>query len=385
MTKARAIKLAAVLVGLALLGAGLYREAVRPASFDAQPPGIMNTQTHLTVTARTMDAALAREALGRAEQELRDLELKMSVTIPLSELSRLNRAKVGEPVPLSPQVLEVLRAARTLTQQTRNTFDPTCGPLFDLWKQAGLRKRAPTREEVKQALDHCGWKHWAIEEEGARRLDEGAAIGLGGIGKGYAVDRAVDVLRGPGIVSGLVDLGGHIRFFGRPPGGGPWRIDVRDPFDADKALCTLTMTAGGVCTSGNYERYIEIDGRRFNHVVDPRTGWPADLVPSATVVAPAAITCEGWTKCLSVLGPEGLRLIGPGTGIDALVIVGGARDWTWYATDGFEKLLVEPLPPARKGALPPASRPAGGDTGDAGGDTGPAGLYSQRPIAERPE
>lgn len=360
MTKARAIKALGGAIVLALLGAGMYSVAVRTAKFESDPPGIMNTQTHLTVLARQIDSGAAREALERAERELRDLETKMSVTISLSELSRLNHARPGELVKLSGQTLEVLRAARSLTEQTGGTFDPTCGPLFDLWKQAGQRKRAPSQGEVEAALAACGWRHFVLEAGGARRLHEGAGIGLGGIAKGYAVDRAIEAMRGPGVLSGMVNLAGHIRFFGKPEGGGPWPIDVQDPFDARGRLCTVGLRAGGICTSGNYERYIEIAGRRYHHIVDPRTGWPATLAPSVTVAAATAMTCEGWTKCLSVLGAAGLDLVGGQTGVEALVIVGGPADWTWHATPGFEKLLISPLPAGRRGVRAPASRPAGG-------------------------
>jgi len=359
MTKARVIPISIVVLVAALLAGAFYAGAIRPTTFEARPPGIMNTETRITVTARRIDARKAQAVLRRAEKALRDIEVRMSATIDLSELSRLNRAKKGESVKLSGQTLEVLRASRKLAEQTQGAFDVTCGPLLALWKEAGQKKRLPTKEQIDRALADGGWRHFALEEGGAQRLHERASIGLGGIAKGYGVDRAIEALGGDGVLGGLVDLGGHIRSFGRPIGGGRWRIDVRDPFYTDGVLCKLAMAEAIICTSGNYVRFAEIGGKRYSHIVDPRTGWPVDFAPSVTVTGPTTMLADGWATALSVLGPAGLRRVGGRTGIEALVIVGGPDNWKWYATEGFEKLLIEPLPAWRRGQMPPATRPAG--------------------------
>ncbi|MGB2822575.1 MAG: FAD:protein FMN transferase, partial [Phycisphaerae bacterium] len=210
----------------------------------------------------------------------------------------------------------------------------------------GKARRLPTDAEVASARSASGWDRIELLDGAARKAIDGAGSGLGGIAKGYAIDRAIEAIRTAGCTGGLVDVGGDIRCFGLSPRGGLWRVAVRDPFDArsDAFFGTLELTDLAVCTSGNYERYSEIDGKRYSHIIDPRTGRPVDLAPSVTVVAPAAAVADGWATALSVLGPEGLSLLDPNSGIEAMIVVGGPQDYTVHQTPGFAGLLVSPVP-----------------------------------------
>jgi thiamine biosynthesis lipoprotein len=263
--------------------------------------------------------------------------------------------------------LAVLELARRFHGQTDGAFDVTCLPLFNLWGRAGRLKRLPTDAELAGTRDLCGWDKLELLPGGARKRLAGSGAGLGGIAKGWGIDRAVEAMRQAGCLGGLVDVGGDVRCFGPSPRGRPWRVGVRNPFDpAGPYFGTLAIAGGAVCTSGNYERYAEIDGKRYSHIIDPRTGRPVDFAPSVTVVAPTTAVADGWATALSVLGPKGFALIDPNSGVEAMIVVGGPTDYRVHQTGGFAKLLASPVPAKPAGKKPSAGRVPPGKDDDRG-------------------
>jgi thiamine biosynthesis lipoprotein len=168
-----------------------------------------------------------------------------------------------------------------------------------------------------------------------------ARVDLGGIAKGYAIDRAAALLQSAGLSGGVVDVGGDMKCFGQPPDGSAWEMDIKDPFE-EGAMAVLQLGGGAVCTSGNYARFSVIEGKSYSHIVDPRSGRPAEAIPSVTVVAPDALTADVWATALSVLGEEGLALLPEG--VDALMIVGPQNAYQLLCTAGFAGMLPQPLP-----------------------------------------
>ncbi len=321
--------------------------------------GIMNTECELTVVAVTEQNG--QKALRSAEAALRDVEAKMSRHIELSELSKLNAAEAGEFVELSPKTLQVLRLSRKLAEQTDGAFDVTCMPIIELWKQAGLVRKMPSQDEIDQAVELTGWRHFELLDGGARKLTEGAAIDLGGIAKGYGIDAAVEAMdhRKGEIVSGLVNVGGDVRGFGERD----WRVGIRNPFDASEKtlLAVLEVKDLAVCTSGNYERGFTFKGKRYSHIKDPRTGRPADMTPSVTVVAPTAAVADGWATALSVLGTDGFKLIPPDSGIEVMIVVGTPDGYEMWCTRWFEPFFAErpaTIKLVTPGLTKPTSQPA---------------------------
>jgi FAD:protein FMN transferase len=309
----------------------------------AQETKVMGTAAELTVVARPDQAVLASQTLDELESVLRGIEDKMSSKRPETELSRLNAAAVGAESPLSAETLEVLKRAREFTPITQGAFDVTCRPILEMWRQAGQAKALPADEQVQAAVQNTGWRWFELTASGAIRRRAGASIDLGGIAKKHGIDRAAEALIRRGL-SGLIDVGGDIRCVGRRVGGGPWRIGVRDPFsDNPKDLMAVVAVEGGsVCTSGNYERFATINGHRYSHIVDPRTGKPCDNAPSVTVVGPDATSAGLWATALSVLGVEGLKLMPRDAGLEVMLVIGASPESShWYRTAGFDRLLVE--------------------------------------------
>ena len=289
---------------------------------SVEPADIMGTLTRLTVVFPADRAGLADPALRAAEAALREVESQMSSYLSDSEVSRLNAAGAGA-FGLSPPVREVLAAARGFASQTEGAFDVTCRPILRLWRRAGKSRRLPDRVELAEARQSSNWELLELTEAGAVKRKASVEVDLGGIAKGYAIDRAVAAMVAAGASGGLVDVGGDLRCFGRTAQRQRWRIAVRDPshpLDGEN-MRVIELTDRAVCTSGNYFRFVEIGGRRYSHIVDPRTAMPADAVPSSTVVARTAMTADAWATALSVLGSAGLKHLPKDAGIEAMIIV----------------------------------------------------------------
>jgi len=312
------------------------RQESRPA-VQREYRGVMGTDCTLAaVVLHDRQLADAEAALGEARASLATVESLMSSWLDDSEISRLNTAAADVEVPLSPQTLDVLRESKRAFELTDGAFDVTCRPLVELWRNAAKAGKLPSEDELKQARSASAWDLIELRENCAVKRIDTARVDLGGIAKGYAIDRAVDVLRGNELEGGLVNVGGDLRCFGSPPTGDRWPVEVRDPSRAD-ALTTLRLAEGAVCTSGDYERFHEIDGRRYSHIIDPRDGSPADAITSVTVIAPTALKADIWATALSVLGPEGLERLPEA--VEAMMLQSTTDgEKLRHASPGFERL-----------------------------------------------
>ncbi len=354
-SRARTIRFLAVVFVITVVLTLAWRVLTAPdsrlVSHTVHPPGVMGTHcTLVAVEARPGEHVPA--ALDAAEEALRAAEMRMSTYIELSELSKLNAADAGPLPQLSPPLAEVLAFARRMHVPTAGAFDPTCLPVFRLWAEAGGQDRLPSDADLAAARALCGWDKWPADAGGLRKTVAGAGIGLGGVAKGWAIDRAVEAMQDAHVAGGLVDVGGDIRCFGPSPAARPWVLAIRNPFikarpgEDPNYFGTVEVSAGAVCTSGNYMRFSEIGGRRYSHIVDPRTARPVEIAPSVTVVAPTAAEADAWATALSVLGPAGLDRLDPNGGVEAMLVVGGPKDYRIHRTDGFAELLVTPPPEA---------------------------------------
>jgi len=354
----------AILLGAlgALTVVALWRTLPRGAARETlarRPEAVMGTTCDLIAVVGPGGRAQTARALERAEAALRGVEAAMSAWLEDSEIARLNQAPEGREIPLSRETLDVLRLSREAYEFTGGAFDITCRPLIELWREAGRRGALPSPAEIEAARAASNWARLELTERGAIKRAAAARVDLGGIAKGYAIDRALDTLRAGGALGGLVDAGGDLRCFGKPPAGGErWIVDVRNPFGG-APLGRLNLSAGrAVCTSGDYARYVEIEGRRYSHIMDPRTGQPVRDAPSVTVVARSATLADVWATALSALGPEEGFARLPDE-IEAMMVLGGADHFRLLATSGFHALYEEgaagapeiwtpPPPPARR-------------------------------------
>lgn len=345
MRRDRLIGGSLVLAVVVLTGVGLWKTSGRrpPRRIAVERPcwAVMGTSCTLAAVVEPGQRARAEDVLERAEAVLRRVEARMSSWLGDSEIGRLNAAEANREVTLSPQTLEVLRIARRAKIDTRRAFDVTCRPLVELWREAGKRGRPPSESELADARAASNWELIELGNTGATKRRATARVDLGGIAKGWAIDRAAEVLRRAGLSGGMVDVGGDLVCFGTPPQGDCWSVEVKHPLGPGH-MATLRIPGGAVCTSGGYARFTEIAGKRYSHIIDPRTGRPAEAALSVTVVAADAVTADVWATALSVLGPDGLEQLPDG--VEAMMMVGTREDQQIVCTPGFRDLLEKPLP-----------------------------------------
>jgi thiamine biosynthesis lipoprotein ApbE len=270
---------------------------------------------------RVYDAGASggREAVEAALAEIRALDRLLAVQRPDSAVSRLNREAARGPVPVDPRVVEVLSRSVEASRTTEGAFDVTVLPVVRAWGFIDGRPHPPAPGPAPRI---AGWRSLRIDAAAGTVAftDAAAQIDLGGIGKGYALDRARDVLRGRGVRSAWLDLGGNIATLGTSPGGGPWRIAVRHPRRDGGRLGVVVMGEASVSTSGDAEQFAMEDGKRRGHVIDPRSGRPADALVSATVVAASAATADALSTAAIVLGDGRARDVLERAGADGLLV-----------------------------------------------------------------
>jgi thiamine biosynthesis lipoprotein len=291
----RAVALAVIVSGAALLGAPRAAAAVTVERELA----MMGTVLRMTIGADTRPAALA--ASERAVQALEAAEARLSTWRDDTELARLNRAPVGVPFALSPDLARELAVAGRWSVLTGGAFDPGIGALVEAW---GLRGggRVPDPAERRAAQAACGMQeHLGLGREVAVRLEDGLRVDEGGFGKGAGLDAALSALTSVGNEWAVLDLGGQVAVAGS---SSPLPVVIADPDDRGRPVLEILLERGSVATSGNSERGVEVGGIRFGHILDPRRGEPCPDFGSVTVVAERALDADCLSTGLYVLGPD---------------------------------------------------------------------------------
>ncbi|MHB9108406.1 MAG: FAD:protein FMN transferase [Armatimonadota bacterium] len=286
--------------------------------------------TLLEVLVYAPDRPHADRAISRAFAEVARLEAILSTYRPGSDVSRLNRAPAGQAGAMSPEVIDLLAQSREISEATHGAFDVTVGPLIELWRNAAGTDTLPSAEALAAVRDRVGLRHLSVQGETVCRLRDGVEVNFGGIGKGYALDHAAEVLRAEGIEAALLNFGGQVLVTGLPPGRTCWTVEVRDPRDPWNPalhLSALRLVAGSVSTSADYARGLTIAGRPYSHILDPRTGQPVAGMRSATVIAPTAAEADALSTALYVLGPEAGRRLAEARGLAALLAADGVGEF----------------------------------------------------------
>jgi len=259
-----------------------------------------------TITVCSSDAAAGRQAIAAAFVEIARLETVLSDYDPESELSCLSaRAAATAPTAVSDDLWRVLVAAEEFRRRTDGAFDITVGPLTSLWRQSRRSGRLPRADKllVARAAVGSGAVELVPEQQAVRLPKPGTRLDPGGIGMGYAADRALDLLAAHGIEAALIDASGDVVVSGPPPGTTGWRIEVA-PLEPGGEPETLVLAHAAVTTSGDAYQAIEIDGTRYSHIVDPRTGLGVPGPAAVTVIAADATTADALATAASVLGPD---------------------------------------------------------------------------------
>jgi thiamine biosynthesis lipoprotein len=228
----------------------------------------------------------ALSAVDAAIQEITRIEQKYSRYHPESVISRINSQAGVDSVACDQETIALLRYAGALFDLSGGLFDATSGVLRRAWDFS--KQSLPEKGSIEGLLELVGWNNVECDGNSVRLVKKGMQIDLGGIGKEYAADRAAEILHEKGVLHGYVNMSGDIRVVGAQHDGAPWLAGVRDPRCTDKMFASIPLYGGGLATSGDYERYMEVGGRRYCHIIDPRTGFPVDSWSSITVAARTA-------------------------------------------------------------------------------------------------
>ena len=298
-------------------GLGLALLLAPPGAASARIPAVVCHEESreamgctATVRACGPDAAALPAIVGATLDEIDRVDRLMSHYRRDSPLSRLNREAAMGPVAVEPELLDFLAECLRWSRESEGAFDVTVGPLMKAWGFFRDEGHVPGEGELARALAVVGYQHVELDRAaGTVRFDRpGVELDLGGIGKGYAVDRAVSLLRQRGIASALVNLGGSSVYgLGAPPGRKAWEIGIRDPTDPGKTALTVPLRDRALSVSGGYARFFEKDGVTYAHIMDPRIGRPVQGLLSVAVLTATATDGDALDNVFFVQGLEGAR------------------------------------------------------------------------------
>ena len=300
--------------------------------------------TFCTITVVSPSRKEAKEAIEAGFTEIKRLEQLLNFFSADSEVTALNRASGREPVKVSRDTLDVIKKTVEIANYTDGAFDPTIGPLMRLWgfSNQNPNPSIPLEDKIKGALRFVDYKKIKINDMASQIFleEKGMEIDLGGIAKGYAADRAIEAIKAKGIKAALVAIAGDIKTFGLKPDLQPWKIGIQNPRPkteknediipplakggegglSEDIFASLYIKDKAISTSGDYQRFFIENGKRYHHILNPGTGYPAAGVISVSIIAPEGYMADGLSTGIFVLGPDkGIRLL-ESMGIDGIII-----------------------------------------------------------------
>jgi len=325
--KSRIFVLAAFLVLAVILAIGFALQDESPTD-QQYTENIFAMDTAMTLTAYGENA---EAALSAAQKEIFRLDALLSVTGQNSEIAKLNdisvsytddpaaadgtaadksstlpdaALEVSRTFDVSDDTINLLRRAAEVSESTGGLFDITILPVMDLWGFRTDEYKVPSADELSELLAEVDYRK--VDIEGSKvTLPVDIKIDLGGIAKGYASARVMDIFKEHGVTSGIITLGGNVQALGHHPEGRPWNVAIADPYEPDKTFATIQMENAAAVTSGGYQRYFVEDGITYHHIIDPRTGYPADSgLVSVTIVSPDGTLADGLSTALFIMGLE---------------------------------------------------------------------------------
>jgi thiamine biosynthesis lipoprotein len=284
--------------------------------------------TMVRITAIGSDKGSVATAIEAAFDEIRQVDKLMSVHDEKSRLSAVNRTSAPQMLPVDARVFEVIEASLKYGSLTGGALDVTVLPLMRLWGFHDQSKTLPKEHNLRKALSLVDYGSIRVDSKNQRVGFQkmGVQIDFGGIAKGYAVDRAAQRLREHEIGSAIINGGGDIYAMGSPPDGDSWVVGITDPLQPNELMATTTLKDAAIATSGNYEQYRVIDGERFGHIIDPKTGLPISDMLSATVVAPTTLEADSLSTASFVLGSKpGMELLQDLRQIEGILLGGEGK------------------------------------------------------------
>ncbi len=342
-TRTRILRLSRALLvsGLLLLSSGFRPSREPPGRYEFS---LQRMGTVFRIVLYAPDRNEASIAANDAFDRLEQLEQIMSDYRETSEVARLCREAVWNPRPVSRELYYVLENSLRISAITGGAFDVTVGPVVALWREARRAKRLPDPQALAKAEAAVGYGNLVLDprERSVLLKRDDMKIDLGGIGKGYAADEAIKLLKSRGIRSALVDGGGDVTLGDAPPGERGWKIAVHDPDSSPARFSTLMLSNVGVATSGDAYQHLDVDGRRYSHIVNPSNGEGLTDSVSTTVIAPDGITADALATAMSVMPVrDALRVAGSMSGVSVSLVRRVGADVRRFSSSNFPDLSGE--------------------------------------------
>ena len=282
---------------------------------------MLGSPFEMTVVAK--DSVQGNEFIDLAVAEVKRIENLISDWIPTTQISQVNKNAGIKPVKVDKEVFDLVSRAIKVSQITSGAFDISYASMDRIWKFDGSMKAMPTEEAIKKSVSKIGYKNIVLDpkEQTIFLKNEGMKLGLGGIGQGYIADKVKELLFSKGCVSGIVNVSGDINAWGKQPDGKPWTVGIVNPLNKNKIFATFPLENSAVETSGSYEKFVIFNGIRYAHIIDPRTGYPAQGVVSVSVFAKQTEIADALATGIFVLGVEvGLDLVNQLKGIQCIIV-----------------------------------------------------------------
>ncbi len=282
---------------------------------------LLSSPFELTVVAN--DTIQANILIDEGIAEVKRIENLISDWIPTTLISEINRNAGIRPVKVTPELYDLVERAIKISEITSGAFDISYASMDRIWKFDGSMKVMPTDEAIKKSVAKIGYKKIILDaQERTIFLQEtGMKLGLGGIGQGYIADKVQELLQNNGCQSGLINVSGDIKAWGKQPNEELWTVGIINPVNKNKVFATFPLDNSAVETSGNYEKYVTFNGKRYSHIIDPRTGYPASGVVSVSVFAKQTEVADALATGVFVLGVDvGLNLVNQLKGIGCIIV-----------------------------------------------------------------
>lgn len=282
---------------------------------------MLGSPFEMTVVAK--DTVQGNQFIDLAIAEVKRVEYLISDWIPTTQISQVNKNAGIKPVKVDKEVFDLVSRAIKVSQITSGAFDISYASMDKIWKFDGSMKAMPTEEAIKKSVSKIGYKNIILDqkEQTIFLKNGGMKLGLGGIGQGYIADKVKDLLFSKGCVSGIVNVSGDINAWGKQPDGKPWTVGIVNPLNKNKIFATFPLENSAVETSGSYEKFVVFNGIRYSHIIDPRTGYPAQGVVSVSVFAKQTEIADALATGIFVLGVEvGLDLVNQLKGIECIIV-----------------------------------------------------------------
>ena len=275
------------------------------------------------ITVVASDSILGNQYTDMAIAEVKRIENLISDWIPTSQISKVNQNAGIVPVQVDKEVYDLVERAIAISKLTSGAFDISYASMDRIWKFDGSMKEMPTPEAIKKSVEKVGYQNIILNPQNTSIFlkNKGMKLGLGGIGQGYIADKIKALLQIKGCKSGLVNVSGDINTWGTQPDGKSWTVGIVNPMNKNKVFATFPLEDSAVETSGSYEKFVTFNGKRYSHIIDPRTGYPASGIISVSVFAKQTELADALATGIFVLGIDvGLDLINQLNGIGCIIV-----------------------------------------------------------------